>query len=222
MNLDAADAIHQEERAFQLGKLARVEWFLGDEHSAARHAEEGARIAEQLHLSDPASMERLYAYASQRFYELSFSSTRFQADDYSELINQIRTLLAIDSPPTSWYALAAQVATGGAHQGDTNAISLGRELLDANTTFSVLQEAEQHHLLDLVVAITQHDSIRGQRVAELTEEAATIFQQSTDFALELPLVRAYRLLGEQNLAGEMGALMTEQGCRHPELLSIEG
>lgn len=221
MDLDPADAIHQEERAFQLGKLASVEWSLGDGSSSRRHAAEGAKIAGQLHQSDPASMERLYAYANQRFYELSFSAGPFQADQYSELIEQLRTLLLTDSPPTSWYALAAQVAATGANQSHPAAIDWGKDLLDSDVIVSALLDGEQHHLLGLATAITLHDPSRRQRVRGWMEEAETVFQLTGDFGLALPLLLAHRLLGEHDRAQEIMELMADKGCRHPQLLSLQ-
>jgi tetratricopeptide (TPR) repeat protein len=220
MQLDPADATHQEERAFQFGKLARVEWYLGESDSSLECALEGVKIAERLHRSDPASMERLYAYAYQRFYALSFSAGAVGTDQYSELIEQIKTLLSTDSPPTKWYSLAAQAAAAGANQKDPAAISWGNELLDSNVTYEALLNDEQHHLLELATAITQYDTSRDQRTRSLMEDTAEVFQQSADFGLALPLLRAYQLFGEQDRAREIMNLMTGKGWRHPELDSL--
>ncbi len=214
---DPTSALDQEDRAFQLAKLAEVDWFLGDLEAARLHATEAASISEALSQADPESKERLWATTIHRQLMFLYAEAPTGAADFKVLSENADTLLASDAPPPPWHNLALRVGALGIRHGQYGALTRARELLDSPDLRAATGDGTEPHRLTLATMLAEQDPDAAHRVFEEIQAVAVRYATSHDMQLAVPLLRARLLLEEGGRVRELQAELKAVGANHPDM-----
>jgi len=217
--LDSSNALYAEERSFQMGQLAEIELHLGNMKSARSLLEESIRIATRLSNADPDSMELLFARTLQNRRLANVSLYDHSAIAFTALAAAAKTLLNTDEPPSTWRRLAFRIADIGARIRDPDALMWATQLIEAMPDDISSHETMEWVHLDLATSIAAYDDSQIARVQQWTPLAAAQYEESRDFVLVLPLLRAYELLGDSRRFSDMRDVLTVAGSRHPDFFS---
>jgi tetratricopeptide (TPR) repeat protein len=214
--LDPENALHKVERSHVLRKLAEVEIYRGEMITARSHITSALDIATALSKSDPDSMELLYARTTHAWQLALINLFEGLPVDLDELIAATDLLLGAESPPPLWQALAMKVAEVGIRSGKPNALPWAKNVLNQiNPEADGWGTIEQVHL-SLIVSIAEIDPSYLPAVEKYLPAQQARYQSNQDFALILPLIRSYRLLGRQEQIIELEEVLEQAESRHPE------
>jgi tetratricopeptide (TPR) repeat protein len=216
--LDADNAVYQEDRAYQLGKLAVVETHLGQLARARSYAEEAVRIARALSEADPDSVDFVQVRLVNEQILAGIGNFEGLPVDYSALQAGTRRELEAPDPLPVWYLLALDVADIGVRIGDTEALDWATELLGTSIAVAPDDRETERAYINLAVSTAKRNQMRTDRLRLIIEAAAARYSETQDFDLVLPLFRGYDFLGDEENRERMHAVLAGAGSEHPDSL----
>jgi tetratricopeptide (TPR) repeat protein len=215
MNWESSNALHQEERSFQLSQLAEVELHLGNLSLALSLVDEAEDISSRLSASDPSSMELLFASTLHRRLRAKIALISQTDISVGSLIAAARKLLGTDEPPPTWRMLAIDIASIGVRVDNVDAIVFATQLLDARQSKVKGQELLEQAYLGLAASMARRDKSYFPMLTQLTASVEVSYEESDDFLLVLPLLNAYDIVADGRGKNEMLRRLETAGSRHP-------
>jgi hypothetical protein len=139
--------------------------------------------------------------------------------DYPPLLSAARQLVGTEGAPGSWYLLALAIAEIGVRLKHDEALRWSHELLESEAVMEASRNGTSREYVELSVSVARLDESQLSRVLEILPATLLHFEESGDFELARPLLRAYELIGDARRISQFRSVLEAAGSEHPDVVA---